>query len=77
MNSDHRRRRVTTDHRPTPSISATNDVSTLIAQSWQRSRHAGVVPDRSSPPRLQFVEDLDLRRRLVLQSRLFARVSAF
>lgn len=65
MNSDHRRRRVTTDHRPTPSISATNDVSTLIAQSWQRSRHAGVVPDRSSPPRLQFVEDLDLRRRLV------------
>ncbi|MGW0038138.1 sigma-54-dependent Fis family transcriptional regulator [Gordonia sp. NPDC003376] len=40
-------------------------MSNLIAQSWERSREAGVVPDRSNPPRLEFIEDLDLRRRLV------------
>jgi len=65
MDSDPRRRRVTTDRRPASSLSATDEVSSFIAQSWQRSRQAGVVPDGSSPPRLQFVEDLDLRRRLV------------
>lgn len=65
MDNDYRRRRVTTDRRPASSLSTTDDVSSLIAQSWQRSRQAGVVPDGSNPPRLQFVEDLDLRRRLV------------
>lgn len=65
MDTDYRRRRVTTDRRPASSLSTTDDVSSFIAQSWQRSRQAGVVPDGSNPPRLQFVEDLDLRRRLV------------
>lgn len=59
--NDHRLRRVTTDS----SLAEAADVSTLIAQSWHRSRQAGVVPDKSNPPRLQFVKDLDLRRRLV------------
>lgn len=66
MDSDNRRRRVTTTrHLHDLAGSPSEDVSPLIAQSWRRSRQAGVIPDGSHLPQLQYVEDLDLRRRLV------------
>lgn len=65
MDSDDRRRRVTTTRRYDVTGSASEDVSPLIAQSWHRSRQAGVIPNGSHLPQLQYVEDLDLRRRLV------------
>jgi len=65
MDSDNRRRRVTTARRLHDFAGTSEDVSPLIAQSWRRSRQAGVIPDGSHLPQLQYVEDLDLRRRLV------------
>lgn len=67
MDRDPRLRRFTTDYQGflgDPSLRPTN-VPTVIAQSWDRSHKAGVVPDDASSPRLQYVEDLDLQRRLV------------
>ncbi|WP_083954814.1 MULTISPECIES: sigma-54-dependent Fis family transcriptional regulator [unclassified Rhodococcus (in: high G+C Gram-positive bacteria)] len=61
--------------RPTPTANEHQDVPdlpgapsgtpTVIAQSWHRSRRAGVDPDSACLPRLQYVDDLDLQRRLV------------
>lgn len=66
MNDERRLHRGTTHPGTRAAEGSAGDVTvTFLEQSWQRSREAGVDPDGSNPPRLQFVEDLDLRRRLV------------
>ena len=57
MDSERRRRRVATDHeRLDDPVAAPADVPVVIAQSWHRSQRAGVVPDRSHVPRMQYVD---------------------